>query len=364
MNYIKTFDPRILLGDRLGLTLYAMFVEAYLGGDYRNEARLYEKFIDHFPGERGVHSPENFVSLIESTKLGGFNPYHPVYANPTEYVLKQGSHRCSVAVQLGIQEVPYILRFDDNRTDDSVFEKVFSSSELRLLEEKREEYIERCDPLTALKCRLRIHMRAHVESYQAAFSSKTKVPALRFYQAYEPLDIRGKRPSQKRLEIYNLARYVRPSFSALEAGCNVGFFALALSSHVSSVDGFEVDPNYVQVAGEVSGHCRISNCSFSVDSVQHFHARQPYDLVISTAVHGWSQLPFPEYVSSVDRWTKPGGLILFESHEIDAERDWPEKKAFLANRFELLEAGFIDDVDNEVYASEMREFLVLRKREA
>jgi SAM-dependent methyltransferase len=363
MNHVKTFDPCILLGDRLGLTLYGMFVEAYLQGNCKNEAEMYEKFIQYFPGERGIHTPDAFIHLIDSIRSNGFNPYYPVSANPDEYAMKQGSHRCSIAIQLGIKEVPYILRFDDSRTDDSVFQKVFNSAELRLLEEKREEYVERCDQLTALKCGLRVHMRSHVKSYQAPFSSKTRIPTLRFYQGYEPLGLLGKRPAQKRLEIYNLKRYVRPPFAVLEPGCNVGFFALALSQHVASIQGFEVDPSYVHVANQVAAHCHITNCFFTVDSVDRFQAHQGYDLVISTAVHGWSQLPFAEYVQRIDLWTKPGGLILFESHEIDAEKDWPDKKALLVNRFQLLEQGFIDDVDNRVYESEMREFLLLRKHQ-
>ncbi len=364
MPNIKSFDPRILLGDRLGLSLYGAFVEAYLAGSYTKEAGMYEKFIDFFPGERGVHSPETFVALIESTRRGGLDPYHPVAANPTEYALSEGSHRCSIAIQLGIDQVPYLLRHRDDRTDDSVFEKIFDDGELAFLKEKREQYIERCDALTVLKSRLRMHVRANVDSYQAAFSSKTKIPALRFYQGFEPLDLRGKRPSEKRVAIYNLRKHLRPSFRVLEPGCNVGFFGLVLSEYVKSVRGFEIDPNYIHVANRVADYCHIQTQFFSVDSVARFRTDETYDLVISTAVHGWADLPFGDYVRLIDSWTKSGGLILFESHEIDAEKDWREKKAFLLDRFDLLEQGFIDDVDDRIYESEMREFLLLKKHAA
>ena len=80
MNYYETFDPAILLGDRLGLTLYGMFVEAYLSGSYEAEATLYSKFIRYFRKERAVHNPANFAALIDSIRANGMHPASPVAA--------------------------------------------------------------------------------------------------------------------------------------------------------------------------------------------------------------------------------------------------------------------------------------------
>ena len=196
MDYYKTFDPAILLGDRLGLTLYGMFVEAYLLGDFREEERLYRKFINHFPGEKQLHTPENFGRLIDNVKEFGLDPAMPVYANPDEYSLIEGSHRCAIAIQLGIKKVPYNLRFKDDRVDSKLFQKIFSRDELDQIYIRQAEYIDRCDASTAFRCRVRMIMREHADSFQAPFSSRTKIPCLRPYQGFAPAGILGKRPSE------------------------------------------------------------------------------------------------------------------------------------------------------------------------
>jgi len=361
MNYVETFNPAILLGDRLGLTLYGMFVESYLNGNCQVEKELYNQFIRHFPAERKEHTPDNFMQLIESVKLNGLDPFQPVYANPDEYSLVQGSHRCSIAIILGIKNVPFNLRFNDDRTDAKIFQKIFSAQQLELLHHKRDEFIDRCDPDIAFRCRVRILMRQGGKSFNAPFSSKTKIPTLRTYQGFEALGVKGKRPSAKRLEIYELCKYLRPEMNGLEIGCNVGFFTLALAPHLKRIDAFDIDANYIALASLAQVYSGITNASFFVQSLKGYVPAFKYDLVVSTAVHGWSGISFSLYLDLLCQCMKPGGILLFESHEIDAESDWNDKRSELLDTFELLESGLIDDVDKSMYASEMREFLVLKK---
>ena len=361
MDFYETFDPAILLGDRLGLTLYGMFVESYLRGDFQRERGLYEKFVRHFPGERNEHSPEKFIQLIESVKSRGFDPYLPVYANPEEFSLVQGSHRSAIAIQMGVKTLPFNLRFQDDRTGDAIFLKIFSQTEVDLLFQKREEYIERCDQLTALWCRVRALMRGASDSFQAPFSSRTKSPTLRTYQGYEALGIKGKRPSGKRLEIYQLLDHLQPEVEGLEIGCNVGFFSLHLAAHLRSMDAFDIDGNYIALGNLVKKYRDIENVHLFRESVTNFQPQKSYGLVVCTAVHGWSGLQFASLVSLLEKSLLPGGILLFESHEIDAEKDWPEKRQSLLTRFRLVDSGLIDDVDKTMYASEMREFLILKR---
>jgi 2-polyprenyl-3-methyl-5-hydroxy-6-metoxy-1,4-benzoquinol methylase len=361
VNYYETFDPAILLGDRLGLTLYGMFVEAYLAGSYENEARLYSKFIKYFRKERKYHNPANFIALIDSIRSKGLDPASPVSANPAEYSLMDGSHRCATAIQLGLTKVPYILRFTDDRADDSIFKKIFSAEELRMLYAKRDDYVARRAPDVALRCRVRSIVRNSRKSFQAPFSSATKIPVLRTYQAFESLGLAGKRPSEKRMEIYEIARHLKPGMQGLEIGCNVGFFSLSLAKHLKSLVGFDLDENYIRIAKLVQEHCGLTHCSFSSSSLKNFQSTDTYDLIVSTAIHGWSGMKFGDYVSFLDRYLRPDGLLLFESHELDAEKDWREKRAHLTSKYTLLDSGIIDDTDKSLYASEIREFLILSK---
>jgi SAM-dependent methyltransferase len=259
-------------------------------------------------------------------------------------------------------DVPYSLRFDDTRVDDTVFREIFSKEECDILEQKREEYISLLDPATAFRCRLRVQMRANPVSFQAPFSSKTKVPTLRPYQGLEDLEVKGKRPSRRRVDIYEMGRWLDGSMRGLEIGCNVGFFTLVVSEAVASMDAFDIDPNYIKVARFTQDFLGNRNCNFFVRSVKDFRPERAYDFVISAAVHGWSGLGFAEYGERLIRCIRPGGLMLIESHELDAEHDWPEKKRALLEKFTVLGEGVIDDVDKGMYASEMREFLVLKDK--
>jgi len=362
MNYIKTFDPHLLLGDRLELTLYRMFVEAYLEGKYKNEAEMYKRFISYFPKEVGIHTPDNFINLIEEIKTNQFDHHYPIYANPEEFALLNGSHRCAISIQIGIKDIPYCLRFYDDRVDDSFFHEVFGNKEFKHLEDKREEYISNCDPLISLKCRLRHHMRRNQQSFQDPFSSQTIIPSLRTYQSFEKLGISGKRSSQKRISIYELPRYFNKSMNILEIGCNVGFLSLSMSGYVHSIDAFDIDPSYIMIAKMVEDFCDIRNCHFTVNSVTGFNPTTQYDFILSTAVHGWFGMPFDMYISSIAEWMKSNGLLLFESHELDVKNNWTEQRKALVSNFDLLDSGIIDDVDERMYESEIREFLVLRKR--
>ena len=362
MSFIRTFNPAILLGDRLGITLYSMFVEAYLSNNLGIEKEIYNKFISGFPCEIKEHTPENFKKLINSILKYGFQENNPVFCNPNEYSLLNGSHRCAIAFQLGIKNVPYVLRYCDNHVDEQDIEKLLGKKLYDRVVEKRLEYINRCEPMIALKCKLRIHIRQHKESFLAPFSSSTKVPALRTYQAYESLQIKGKRPAQLRAEIYEVSKYLTSNMNVLEIGCNVGFFSLVISDFVRSVTAFDVDNNYIKVAEMVRNFCKIENCNFSTRSVHNFKTVEYFDCVISTALHGWTNLPFNSYMEKITGWLTPGGILIFESHELDVEKDWPEKRNFIAKNFDILSYGIIDDVDTNIYQSEYREYLILRKR--
>jgi SAM-dependent methyltransferase len=151
----------------------------------------------------------------------------------------------------------------------------------------------------------------------------------------------------------------------LEVGCNVGFFSLEISELVGHLDAFDADPCYRPVSELVQTFCQLRNCKFLTASVHDFSPPDlgQYDCIISTAVHGWSKLRFDQYVSRITEWLRPGGLLLFESHELNAETQWPDKRGLLLRHFDLVDHGLIDDVDTQMYESELREFFLLRKRE-
>jgi malonyl-CoA O-methyltransferase len=358
---IRTFDPRILLGDRLGLTLYCLFAESYLAQRESPAFAWYARFIAHFR-EQDQHTQDRFVALIETIRRQGFDPAKPIYANPTEFALSDGAHRSAAAIVLGIRDVPYHLRFGDTRVPDEVFPAIFDPQEMAVLRDAQERYIAGCDPQMAFACRVRRIIRQHPGSFAAPFSSKTRLPAVRPYQGSARLGILGKRSTEARLEAYGLARHVTGAMRVLEIGCNCGFLSLEVARLAAHVTAFDVDPAYVQVAETARAFAGVENCTFMTASIEQFTPASPFDLVISCAVHGWARMDFASYIARLRALVKPGGLVLFESHELDHHPEWEEQKRHLDEYFRTLRAGWIDDVDGGLYESELREFLLLEAR--
>jgi malonyl-CoA O-methyltransferase len=359
---IRTFDPRTLLGDRLGLALYCLFVEAHLARRESPVFAWYDRFVAHF-GEETHHTRATFGALIEGVRREGLDPGRPIYANPKEFCLADGSHRSATAIVLGIPDVPYHLRFQDTRVPDEVFPAIFDRSEIERLEEAQERYIRATDAQTAFVCRVRRILRRHPRSFAAPFSSRTRIPAVRPYQGSARLGILGKRSTERRLEAYGLSRHVTGAMRVLEIGCNCGFLALEVARLAAHVTAFDVDPAYIAVAEEARSFLGARNSTFRTSSVATFECESPFDVVISCAVHGWAGMDFAAYVSRVRSFLRPGGLLLFESHEIDHHPEWEAQKRHLCSSFRPIDGGWIDDVDGDLYESEMREFLLLEKPE-
>jgi len=363
VDTIRTFDPRVLLGDRLGLSLYCRFAQDHLSGHDGQALRMYEEFIAYF-NEQREHSAAKFKALIDGVRDGGFDPSRPVYANPREHTLKNGSHRVATAIALGLEHVPYNLSFEETRTPNEVFPKIFSADELASLLAWQDELIERCGGLMSLRGRVRRLMRQHPQSFSAAFSSKTKIPVARLYQGYEKVGLLGKRPTEKRFAAYGLEQFLQPHMNVLEMGCNNGFLSIEIAERTRSITSFDVDAAYVAIGKMVSAHLGRTNTDFRVSSVENFTDARTFDAVVACAVHGWVSISFQQFVTKILRFLAPAGLLLLESHELDCHPEWAEQRRFLLDHFEVLRSGLIDDVDGEMYASEMREYLVLRRKSA
>ena len=69
---------------------------------------------------------------------------------------------------------------------------------------------------------------------------------------------------------------------------------------------------------------------------------------------------FLDYCRLLLAHVKPNGLILLESHEILCEKDWGQKRGLLEKYGKIVTKGLIDDVDHNIYQSEIREFIILR----
>ncbi len=358
---IKFFDPRILLGDRLGLNLYVWCAKEYLKTKRIDGPAfaLYKKFIRYFR-EQKEHSPEKFAKLIDFLKTAPYPVELFVKANPKEYSLYQGSHRTATAIALDVKEIPYSLHWQDEAVPEKKFPKIFSKKELEILKEFRREQINSLPEDLKFKCRVREFIRKDPDAFQTAFSSIGKVQTLRTYQGFKELGILGKRPSEIRFEHYDLSSILRREMNVLDLGCNVGFLSTLIARRVNKVTAVDIGETYLELGRFTAAHLGLQNLEFLKDSVPKLSLSEKFDLVLSFAVHGWSKMKFPDYLQRLKYFSKKDGLILFESHELTVEKDWVEKKEQLSKNFKILKTGFIDDADSEMYQSEIREFLLLQ----
>ncbi|MDR1125621.1 MAG: glycosyltransferase [Deltaproteobacteria bacterium] len=355
-------DPRIFLGESLGLVLSVSFAQAYLKGDYALQEKLYAKYHTRFNEE---HSANIFISLIESIKAKGFDFSRPVAVLPELFAISDGAHRMAASIALGLPRIPYVHTFKNEIVKPEAFAKIFDARELRWLEAEQDRLLHELTPETGLLCRMRRRIIHAPASFGAApFSSRNTMPSVVVpYQGLARIGLTGKREIERRFALYGLERYLKKDMELLETGCNCGFLSWLSAKHVKRVEAFDADKNYIFLGDMLKSAYKTDNLNYSVANFESFAPTRRYDFIISCAVYGWVPLSFSAFVKRLDSWLKPGGCILFESHELPVHPEWKEHHLpYLKQTYEVLESGYIDDVDHRYYQSEYREFLILRKR--
>jgi SAM-dependent methyltransferase len=140
------------------------------------------------------------------------------------------------------------------------------------------------------------------------------------YQGMERLGISGIKPSEERLERYDIAKYIGDRDRVLDIGSNNGLWALTLAPKVGHVDGLEYNPYLVAVGNLAKEHLGIANASFITADFVDFDPSHVYDTVFSLANHctidGNLSMDFEQYVAKVFSLLKPGGFLLFETHNV------------------------------------------------
>lgn len=359
----NVFDPRVLLGDSLGLAFYTAVAESLLKGKANVEIQLYAKYLSHFPLETD-HSPDIFTALVKSMEAHGYDYMYPVAALPKASIFSNGVHRMAAAIALGIKDVPYLYTASNNISQAQVIEKILSATEFRWVKAQQKRLIGELPQSQRLLCQLRNFIVNCPESFRdAPFSSTAPIQGcILSYQGLDKIGLTGKRSAEKRFKIYQLDKYISKDMEVLETGCNCGFLSWLMADHARHVDAFDVDKNYIQLGSMLKQEYNTENLKYYTSRFEEFCTAKKYDFIVSCAVYGWVPIPFAAFVERLDGWLKPGGILLFESHELIVHPEWKQQRAFLADRYELLHADYIDDVDHAFYASEYREFLILRKK--
>lgn len=194
------------------------------------------------------------------------------------------------------------------------------------------------------------------------------------YQGYGRLGIDGVKPTEARLAAWGIAGLVGPGTRVLDIGSNNGFLALEIARTAGHVDAIEYNPYLVLVGQAAARALGATNVDFICGDFTDHPLPGGYDVILSLANHQTTDrnmaMPFEGYVARCWSLLRPGGHLLFESHNVFGpgeggpgdDGDLDAKMDLAARLFEVerhtMTASFVpggNDVD--------KLFVVMRRRD-
>ena len=91
-----------------------------------------------------------------------------------------------------------------------------------------------------------------------------------FYQGLEELKIQGARSTEKRFESYKIDQLLSKNISALDIGCNCGFFSIFITKFLKNVTGIDINPHMIKIANLTKNFLDINNSEFIHSSFENF----------------------------------------------------------------------------------------------
>jgi len=274
---------------------------------------------------------EPFEELIENMNQGGYDSKFPIYSN-NDNQLMDGSHRLACALYFDEKEI-HVKRAEQTKVDYSRdwFEANFTSTEVNQIQNAFDQVIKKVDIQSLLK---------------GVFEQKSQnFGRGNFYQSYDEINMPGQRPTEKRFEIYQLKKYLKPTDAVLDIGCNCGFFANYTASFVAKVDGIEINSTLCEIGSVTRTYLNRLHCNFYCSDFNNYKPVGKYDMIYSFAVHHWIGMDIKDYFRKLQLLLNPGGKVVFESQNLETvDSDFDEKVAKIEKEgFRILESGDLKD---------------------
>lgn len=217
------------------------------------------------------------------------------------------------------------------------------------------------EALALLHKKLASHLENQTKNWKSFVYAKEKG----FYQGFEEIKIDGWRPSEKRFERYNIEKYLSKSKSALDIGCNCGFFTIVVSRYVKDIDGVEINPYMVDIANDTKEFLDVQNTVFVTSSFENYHTDKKYDVIFSLAndetIDGNTKFTFAEYMKKIEQYLTDDGFVMFETVSPDtyAPKLFQPKLDHIKKHFTIIE----DKMVKSEYPLNVpeRRFLILKK---
>ncbi len=208
-------------------------------------------------------------------------------------------------------------------------------------------------------------LRKHVDEQMEKWNSFVYAQKNGFYQGFEEIGIDGCRPTEKRFTRYQIEKYLSKEKTALDIGCNCGFFTIYLSRFLKHVDGVELNPFLTRIGNDTKEFLEEKNVDFHTSGFEEFSTVKKYEIIFSLAnddtIDGNTKFTFNEYINKIQNLLKPNGLLMWETISPDTyDPDLFEpKRKILEERFTLLEERMVKS-EYPINVPERR-FLILQK---
>ena len=178
--------------------------------------------------------------------------------------------------------------------------------------------VNRLITLNQLHEKLQKHLNDQSKNWESFIYAQQKG----FYQGFDEIKIDGCRPTEKRFERYNIEKYLSKQKSALDIGCNCGFFSLFVSKFLGDVTGIEINPYLISIANDTKEFLKITNTNFISSRFEKLQTDKKFDIVFSFAndstIDSNTEFNFEEYLQKILNLLKNDGLLIFESQAIDS----------------------------------------------
>lgn len=176
-----------------------------------------------------------------------------------------------------------------------------------------------------------------------------------FYQGYKRIGIHGIKPTEERIENYDILDYFSKEKTMLDIGSNAGFMSCYLSEFVKEVDAIELNPYLVEMGVKTSEFLNISNINFIEGDFSKYNFLKKYDIVFSLSNHftidGNLNMNFESYVKKLFDVMNKNGILFFESHNIngdDSDMNYKFEimsKYFTLVKYKMVKSFFPQDID-------------------
>lgn len=176
-----------------------------------------------------------------------------------------------------------------------------------------------------------------------------------FYQGYDRIGISGIKPTESRFSNYEIEKYLDKSKTVLDIGANSGFLACFLSKFVKNVDGIELNPYLVCMGKTTAEFLELNNVNFILGDFIKYNYVKKYDIIFSLSNHytidGNLNIDFDYFIAKIFNNLKSGGILFFESHNLNGDdKDITEKfkiasKYFELKNYKMVKAFYPQDID-------------------